>query len=339
MKITNLMSTVGFLISGAMACTQGPGAGSAPESGIFKLEGVVNGGGGKGVLCGNSLRTLDLYEAQLSGLPTPVSSGQLNEDLKIFGIEMAVHFAESPTELDDPKYREMVLEEMNKTIVSKFRDIPLGQRLPLTSDATPPQLGSNCQIVQIATYTQNQTIFRDKQYWDMLAPVEQAALIIHEWIYHRARQYGSLNSDETRKVLGMIFSGRNPEPLVGPIWNAKQTLWCGAGIEGTTQEIFEFYVIDEIQNGKLGVGVYFRAFKSVYLTSRTSTFIPKMNLDQFRKREFSVVSASVFNKIQNKNWVLELQPDTLKDYYALRGLAQTETAPPYSRGFCRYKTN
>ncbi len=336
MKMWKILTIV-FLATGLLACQQSssnPSAQGAPLT--ASMTGGVDGGGGKGVLCGSSLMTLDLFEARLHGLHPQARETQLNENLKFFGMELAQHLAESLDGLQDPQIPELILKEMNQAVVARFRDLPPGQRLPLTNDATVPPLPDNCSIVQIAVYSQDGVIHRDAQYWNQLSLVEQTALILHEWIYHRARQYGALNSDESRKVIGMIFSGKNPEPLLSPFWAAGKKFWCGAGKQNSAQKLYEIFGVEEVRNGTPGIALYFRAFQSVYLASRTSAFLPGLTRDQFLSLNFQPMTVKVRNELMNTEWNFEIGPDAgFSSGYSLRAFANGEMSPEYSQGFCR----
>lgn len=333
-----LLSSILLLSIVNVSCSSGTsGASDTKPAYISSAAGGVDGGGGIGVMCGSSLQTLDLFEARKSGLNPTEKFGTLEENIKFFGMEMAKYLSESLKGMDDPKLPDLVLKEMQDSIIGRFKDIASGERLTPTRDATLPNLPSNCQVVQIAVYSKEGTIYRDAEYWSKLSIVEKTALIVHEWIYHRARTYGAVNSDESRKVIGMLFSGNNPEPLLSPIWNSNQKIWCGAGIEGSDQEIYEIFGIDEIRNGTTGVAFYFRAFKSVYLSSRTSTFLPNISLSQFMNNEFNSTALKVKNELMSKEWDFEIVPDNFLGSYKLRAFGKDQPKPPLSSGFCKWE--
>jgi len=307
-------------------------------SGALGVAGTRDGGGGKGVLCGNQVSTLDLFEARHSGLIPIERSNDLNENLKLFGMELAKHFTDSASDLQNPDYPELILKEMQQSIIEKFNDIPKGTRLQPTSDATMPNIPVECSFVQIAVYDdQAQKIFLDREYWDQMSVLDQSALILHEWIYRRARLSGSVTSDETRKVIGQIFSGYNPEPLLSPIWNANKKIWCGAGIEGTDQEVFEFFGVDETRNGKSGTALYFRVFKGITLTSRISAFIPNLSLDQFFNREYLYLTTFAQQASTSKEWEIEMEPNKTLDVFMMRAYEVGSVKNPYSNGFCEWQ--
>ena len=302
---------------------------------VESYSGGVDGGGGIGILCENDLVTLDLYEARLNGLSPAESSKNLEEYLKQFGVEMARHFSEQVINLNDEiAVSNLIYKEMNDSILLKFKDIPKGRRLNLTNDATLPQLPQKCEPVQIAVYAKDGTIYRDSEYWSKLNPIEQAALVIHEWVYFRARSNGSLNSDETRKVIGLIFSGNNPEPIFEKIWSSNLKFWCGAGIEGTDQEVFEIIGVEDIQQGISGLSLYFKVFKGFFQFSRTTAFLPGVSMNQILKSEMNPQIIRVKNQLMNREWFFEILPQSYLGNYKFRASESDPNEVPYSNGFC-----
>ncbi len=299
--------------------------------------GGYSGGGGKGVLCKSQVTTLDLFEARRTGLIPLNKSNDLNENLKFFGLEIAKHFSDSLEETSTPQFPEMMFEELQKSIIDKFNNIPTGTHLLETQDATISNLPKDCKIVQIAVYDDKaDIIYRDSEYWNMMPVVDQAGLIIHEWIYKRARSYGSINSDETRKVIGQIFSGHNPEPLFAPLWNATNKMECFAGIEGTNHEIFEYFGIEEVQNNRKGIALYFRTFKNITLTSRVSAFIPNLTLDQFLSKKFLSLTTFATQKSMSKEWELEINTGGDNEYFQMRAIDHNlDQLPVFSNTSCQ----
>ena len=297
--------------------------------------GGLSDGGGKGVLCNDRLSTLDLFEARQRGLPILRGEGNFEEDLVRFGTEVFKHFNRENLGKNGKPAGEMVREVLHKTVISRFRAIPAGERLPSTSDATLPQLPSGCSVVQIATYRGDGTILLDVEYWRKLDSVERAALVVHEYIYHRARTSGSTTSDETRLVLGLIFSGKNPVPLFKPVWTAERVAWCLAGSSGTAAENFEFYVTDETDQGKNGIGIYFRRFKNVYVTAATWAFVPGVQIKDLIARTYPLRFATAKNLLSDEEWVFELGTDTSTESITVRAHQVGESTPPPSLGSCR----
>ncbi len=310
-----------------------------PESNLQKnsiSNGGVDGGGGKGVLCDSKIMTLDLYEAINSGVQLNQDFGDLADNLKYYGIETAKYQSESLDFFNDPKIANEILNHIQKTIIDKFKDIPQGQRLQLTHDTNTTPLPANCKMIQIAIYANNGIIYRDADYWSRLSKLDQAALIIHETMYERARRYGAINSDESRKAIGFIFSKNNSEYLLSPIWKNPKKFWCGAGIENSKQEIFEIYGAEEVQDNIQGIKLYFLGFKSTYVTLRTSAFLPNITYDQFFKKQFNKQTVIVENTKMNRQWILEIAPSIeFNKSYMIRSYTLSQENPEFSNGFCK----
>lgn len=305
MKKSNLLLAILPLLL-FTACGKNTASQNTQQSG-FSDAGGVDGGGGKGVMCGNTLTTLDLYEARKNGLTPQALNGDLDLHLQTYGLELAKHFAASMAEFSSPTLGAEVSQLLKNEILNKIKDIPEGQKLAVTRDATLPTLPAGCSDVQIAVYSKDGTIYRDPKLWAMLPPVEQAALVLHEFVYYRARTYGkAANSDESRKVIGLILSGSNPEPMLKPIWGASRVVSCVGGIEGTTQEVLDTYAISEYENGVLGVGIYFFQLKGYALSSRTHSFLPGATLDGLKNYSSGSGQYKVFNSALNMEWTLEL---------------------------------
>lgn len=298
--------------------------------------GGVDGGGGKGVLCDSKVMTLDLYEAIQSGVQLNQDFGNLTDNLKFYGLEAAKYQSESLDYLQNPQISSDILNFLETEIINKFQDITYGQRLPLTQDAHTADLPTHCKIIQIAIYAQDGKIYRDPDYWSQLSTLDQAVLVLHEFMYARARKYGAIDSDESRKAMGFIFSKNNSEYLLSPLWNKPKKIWCGAGIEKTDQEVFELYGIEEVQNQVRGVGLYFIGFKNTYVTLQTSTFIPGNSLDDLLNNKLNSQIVVAQNKQMNKMWNLELGlRNSPNNGYTIRAYKSGKPQPPFSNMFCK----
>jgi hypothetical protein len=266
-------------------------------------HGGMEGGGGKGVLCGDQVRVLDLYEAEsVRHLPIPPSQNDLNAYIANYGLALGYYQSETGFDLDNTSYKSMVLDFYKKEVMDKFSDVASGTRLPFTPDATLPSLPSGCSFVQIAIFADNGVLYRDRDYWDQLSIQDQAALILHEGIYRGRRLQGEMNSDEMRYVVGLAFAQQLPEPILKPLWSAPGAWWCGN--QDPMTERFEFYAINESRLGKPGLGIYFVTFKNYLQYERTSAFVPGVEIaDLFLgKIAFSIPAYSSLN---NRNWIFE----------------------------------
>ncbi|HEY8269952.1 MAG TPA: hypothetical protein VIG33_03630 [Pseudobdellovibrionaceae bacterium] len=266
-------------------------------------HGGMEGGGGKGVLCGTQVRVLDLYEAEtIHHLPIPTSQNDLDANVAHHALALGYYQSETGFDQNNASYKELIFNFYKQEVIDKFSDIAPGTRLPFTPDATLPNLPSGCSFVQIALYADDGVLYRDRYYWDRLTIQDQAALILHEGIYRGRRLQGELMSDETRYIVGLTFARQLPEPIFKPMWNAPGSWWCGT--KDPMTERFELYAINESRNGKSGLGIYFVTFKNYFQYERTSAFVPGIAIrDLFiGKTDFS---AQVHSYLTNRNWVLE----------------------------------
>jgi hypothetical protein len=200
-----------------------------------------------------------------------------------------------------------------------------------------PLLKPGCQFVQVMLFDDAGTFHRDSEYWNMMAPLEQAALVTHEAIYSRARSNGVYISDESRTVVGMLFSGTDAFPMFEPIWNIRPRWVCVGGIQGSTEEIYEFYAISEMRNDVKGIGLFFSGFKGIYETSSTRSFIAGITLADFVKGEFTALSAKVSRPVTNETFELSLSPSIEEDSssFLVRATKESlESIPPWSNISC-----
>ena len=150
---------------------------------VTSLAGVLNGGGGKGVLCETvgqkpTLRVLDVYEAARRWPELP-SRNDLTAELQLALHQLDLVWAEPGRAVTNEPSRETVEKSFRTEFFDKIIFIPTGARIPVTDDATVPVLAPNCRQVQIAVYT-TLGIEIDRDYWEMLTPRDQAALAVHE---------------------------------------------------------------------------------------------------------------------------------------------------------------
>ena len=182
---------------------------------MMSFAGVMNGGGGKGIICeqkSETLEVLDLYEAKnVNALTEAPRRGPLSEELLVGMRGMNEVWREPKSSTAEPTAEEVTrLQKLvDETFYSRLTFIPKGTRLPLTEDATLPPLPAHCQQVQIAIHDES-TIWVDQEYWEKLDARNQAAIIFHELLYEIRRNYGAKDSDETRQFVGRIFSTTPP---------------------------------------------------------------------------------------------------------------------------------
>lgn len=189
---------------------------------LASVAGVMNGGGGKGVLCRHqesktvTLEVLDLYESKsIFKLQEEDRQPDFVAEWKMVAERMNRFFQEPGQPLREPQPIEE--KKLLRDLQDMMSPIPPGTRLPMTEDATLPVLPLHCEMVQIAVYN-DLGLQVDQEYWNLLDPRHQAALLLHEALYLSRRDYGATRSDETRKFVGRLFSKTPPLPklAVGP---------------------------------------------------------------------------------------------------------------------------
>lgn len=277
---------------------------SAPLKPQTSQDGVISGGGGKGVKCGDQVTTLDLWEAvEIHGLQLEMELGNLDNEL--------IYHAYGYLKQTQPDWNKLmnvssqeILAAVKKEIFDKQMFIPQGQRLSFTNDATLPVLKPGCEFIQIAVYADDGKIYFDREYWELLKPQAQASLIFHELAYLVSRRFGTLNSDEARTVIGKIFSTSAIIPNF-PDSNGRRA-WCGAGGGQNRAETFEIYFYEEIQNGVSGVGAYFFALKNEYMLTQTYGFLPNVSLDQIGRGQFPSLQIPIRNTTRKTSMTFEI---------------------------------
>ena len=244
------------------------------------------GNGGKGVLCGNNLRVLDIYESEeIYKYQSQLKYSTLDENLSYYGLLVGQYLSERPI----PENTE-ILPWLKKEIIDRIQDIPAGTSLELTEDATIPKLPSECKVVQIATYLDSEKIIkRDRLLWEMLDVKNQVALILHEEIYKMARDIRSTNSDNSRIFIAKLLSGKISGSKFQEVIESKDAIWCGAGIGENT---FEFYLTEQTINNQKGLLISFLTVDGNFELTKATSFIP-VTFNSFIEGDFLPASTSV----------------------------------------------
>ncbi len=342
-----------------------------PFSGAF-ASGGINGGGGKGVLCGDRLRVLDLYEAEQNKLSIPAPLGTTDAEIDRFGLPFLHHFFTSSLKGNE---KEQILSSMKDSL--NYLDsnkhpspllIKLERDLPFTNDATLPKLDPGCKFVQIAVNRivkinneEKTEVSINPDYWSMLDSINRVALFFHEFSYARVRsgydlsdtERNRLISDETRKVIALILSGSKIPNIIGPVIDAKYKAWCGFGggqAHGGNEEHFEIYIKEETKDSRTGLGFYFYGFKDRLVASQTDGFLPNFQLDQLLAKHFPSAPSKgpveertpsfeertmiVRNEVMKKTWVVHIGTDVMGLYLHARDFDSPQEWPDPSGGFC-----
>ncbi len=335
-----------------VSCAQGPSSEhrSGQESTVAMpanhLQGGQDAGGGKGVRCRSRAQTLDLYEAQTIKHQTiDYRASNLDEALVATAYKLGIHLDNDVPPTATDAYKVAFAKIIKDDMYGHFQYIPTGQRLAATNDATLPALGNECELIQIASYQPDGRLLVDQEYWSSLKPEDQAALLIHEWLYRRAREsHGLLNSDETRKVVAMFFSAADPQPVLSPTYGKPRLNCAGGGGEAPFNgETYEFYVIDDIVGKISGIRFYFRHAKNHMLMSRTTAFAPGLSIQKIARGEFNQLLLNVNNDVLPSPWTFELEKFSTDDSgnvtFKMVGRAHSEKRPVDSLGSCELENN
>jgi hypothetical protein len=287
------------------ACSGNPSA-LVPNA-AAQSEGAGSSGGGKGVLCHGSLRTLDLYEAEeIYHLPIPQLFNDLDSNLTEYGTRLKYYLTNEPFDVTDLTIRAGVLADMKTEIISLIQDIPTGTTLPSTNDATLPVLEAGCSVVQIAVYDDAANIIkRNLTLWNQLSIADQTALLLHESLYKDAREMNAKTSDDTRRIIGLTLSDQVLDAELKPILG-KPHLGCFSFDSAGNHFGAGFYVVADFQQGTPGVSLYFQFLNNTFVLGRTSIFLPNVTLDSFRSGPFPVVDVHTPEAIFDRDWEIKI---------------------------------
>lgn len=204
--------------------------------GLNVYAGVSTSGGGIGVLCGKrtatqKLQLLDLYEAS-------VSEQELIQSTGTFGGDYSIALKRLRNLISDPRpvtQDEIIEDQQNFKRHTEFTNKKL---IPTRDAGFTPSLPSSCHYVQIAVYHDfNNKLIVNKELWDQLDSLNQAALLTHEVIYKMQRVASYADSYQVRSLVRELFLKNGPTikgPRDGLI--AGQGAICFAGDTSTNSD-------------------------------------------------------------------------------------------------------
>jgi hypothetical protein len=294
------------------------------------LAGTSDGGGGKGVLCGSNLRTLEVYEAEeIYHLPPVTRYPTVEANFKQYGVQLAAYWSQEAVDISDPKVQNEIYEYIHQEVIGRFKDTqgPLGP----TSDATLPRLPANCSVVQIAIYSDvDGVIARDRKLWNKLNPFDQTALILHEAYYRAARDLGATTSDATRRLVGLAMHNSFPAPILKPFWGETKRLECSTQDENG--HAFQFVGRDETEGGVKGVRLYSIIESGKLSVFRTTAFLDHTSIAQLQSPLHAAWSTQLVNEFVGEPKNLEI---TIDDSQAqIRTWSPGQTKPAFTQGVC-----
>ncbi|MBK9040584.1 MAG: hypothetical protein IPL83_15720 [Bdellovibrionales bacterium] len=269
--------------------SQPSGQTTAPN-GQSEYGGVINGGGGKGVLCkkkdGQTLETLDLYEARTLYHLTLLNLGTSEETAKGKLAELLARHFWNPYNVEISLFTRYMKDSMIQEFLSNIRFIESGKKLKLVNDSFEPTLENGCESVQIAFYYDESVLLVDKALWEQLNWTNKMALIAHEALYFLARQSGTKNSMSTRKLVGLLFSTKGLRPLAdGSPRDSKNFLDCKVESNGFSRGHFFMYPGQD-QDGTKGIDLLFFDLGTDGSLFRTSAFATDLSFVQIQSPRF-----------------------------------------------------
>ncbi len=240
---------------------------------IYTVEGVVNGGGGKGVLCQKDgqphLEVLDIHEGRyVYGLTYP----------EYASLEAAYRHHFNLEGKGEPRVVEEMIQNYNKLVKTTFRFLPHGYRLKDTQDSLEPFVLLGCEVVQIAVFYNEEIALVDGELWEMLSPLNQLALTLHEFHYARKRSRSSVeDSRSTRRLVAYGLSTEFVGTLDLDLDYDREYLSCISGKPtdpGKAIPSTEFLFQSDKEDSRK-THVYFTEFNGIPVYYNTSGTIDK----------------------------------------------------------------
>ncbi|AFY01091.1 hypothetical protein [Bdellovibrio bacteriovorus] len=180
----------------------------------FSAHAYRESNGGKGVLTDRGVVLLDLYEASVD---QPFFGGSYSEktywDLRV---NLPKDF---PVQLIARKLADLerFSPELHLLLVLSLNDLRwefTRNELQMTTDLEKLPDVDPAKLVQLAVRKKNQ-IFIHRPLWNIMSTDQQAALVVHEILYHHfdARSASTV-SLPVRKFVGVLFSDRSYSQLM-----------------------------------------------------------------------------------------------------------------------------
>lgn len=256
-----------------------------------EIDGTINGGGGKGVICSNNkndiIETLDLYEARvLYNLEIVDHIHSEEEAFDLFASLMTNHFW-NPDSINKNEYLNHYKKIIKEIYQKNIRFIDSTKKLKLVNDSFEPLVEKGCQIVQVAINYDESIILVDQSLWEKMDSLNKISLIAHEIIYGIDRQDGSTNSMTTRKLVGQIFSKKGARPKADGIpFDESKYLRCL--ISKNNFSIGYFFAYESNKENRKGLELVFNFIKNHSNLFRTSAFLKDLNLHSLKDKSYKV---------------------------------------------------
>lgn len=242
-----------------------------PQGGI--VEGTINGGGGKGMLCKingvEKLMALDLWEAEALGL-TLLPEPKTEDEALDLAIEVYTRHIWNPWSINKDKMKVHIKKMLKEEFLSKFKYLQEGKSLRLVNDSHEVIKEEGCTPVQIAVY-QEATLMIDDALWAKLSHLNKAAMWMHELIYYFERMEGRTNSVTTRILVGQMFSTKGPKPRFEGVPLKEEDRFECTFRDGSVSAGAAFVYARE-EKGSKGLEMVFSYLKTANSIMRSSAF-------------------------------------------------------------------
>lgn len=176
--------------------------------------GVGSSGGGFAVVCRSEshaitfLQLLDFYEARSNGLVIKTAQPNPYEEYRAVLSEMRLLAGDK---------REVTMTEAT-AFLEQFERIAKGVQpkdMPKVDDiGTMSPVPGGCAVEPLAVYQDDENIvYINRELWELLDSQSRVALMTHEAIYYMYRSAGDTVSENTRRVIGRLFSKLPLRPI------------------------------------------------------------------------------------------------------------------------------
>jgi hypothetical protein len=173
-------------------------------------------GGGKALVCNlgsqEHVQVLDTAEAkdEYGSAALMKSSGNTKLDfLRLFERYQALV-------LNDAKPSAAIASSAYSELIGSVTWVS-NEDLTVTTDADPTiEVHPECEIRQLAVYLDSGItagLYIGLELWDALDPLNQAVLLMHEYIYRWQRIQGATTSNSTRSLVGFLLTAKRPTAL------------------------------------------------------------------------------------------------------------------------------
>lgn len=301
------------------------------------IQGGVDGGGGKSVVCRNSdgsiksAELLDIFEGRVMDKLTIPS---IKKDYFLLGLEMVEKLSKGRG------------ENFLKTLKSSFafadvrkNILPEGVTLEPTDDSYHIILPDpkSCKVEQLAIYQQD-SLYINGDIWKVLDDTNKAALMLHEGLYKIFRSFGEKNSIRTRKHVARVFAGVEPTA----VWSdkaAEKYLICETSIDQKAElaKRSRFYVFPTNDNSYLRIAI--DMLDGQLMLSTTSVAIDKITLEQFLSMKNSTYWLhlySYFDMLMPFSLSFQNKTENRENTYKIKVGMESMPGMPQNEVKCRY---